>query len=59
MKRKIKILFVLMVLASSLALSGCANMRWSTNAGVNLNFGPNGVRLDPHVSLNLYNGGRF
>jgi predicted small secreted protein len=59
MKRKIKILLVLMVLAFCFAWSGCANMRWGTNAGVDVRFGPNGPRLDPHVSLDLYSGGRI
>ncbi len=59
MKKKFKIILVLMVLAAGFALSGCSNMRWGANAGVDVNFGPNGPRLDPHVSLDLYSGGRI
>ena len=59
MKNKIKITIVLLLVAFSMALTGCANMRWGTNAGVDVNFGPHGPRVNPHVSLDLYSGGRF
>jgi len=59
MKRKVKILLVLLVLAASFALPACSNMRWGANAGVDVRFGPNGPRLDPHVGLDLYSGGRL
>ncbi|MDX8337904.1 hypothetical protein SLH46_01840 [Draconibacterium sp. IB214405] len=59
MKRKIKIIVVLVVLAAGFALSACSNMRWGANAGVDVRFGPNGPKLDPHVSLDLYSGGRM
>ncbi len=58
MKNKIKATFVFVLLAVSLALSACSNMRWGANAGVDVNFGPNGPRLDPHVGVDLYSGGR-
>ncbi|WP_167613437.1 hypothetical protein [Maribellus sediminis] len=59
MKKKIKIVAVLVLLAAGFALSGCANMHWGANAGVDVRFGPNGPRLDPHVSLDMYSGGRM
>ena len=59
MKKKIKSIIVILLVAFSLALTGCANMRWGTNAGVDVNFGPNGPRVNPHVSLDLYSGGKF
>ena len=59
MKNKIKITIVLLLVAFSMALTGCANMRWGTNAGVDVNFGPNGPKVNPHVSLDLYSGGRL
>jgi predicted small secreted protein len=59
MKYRIKSIIVLLVIAFSLALTSCANMRWGTNAGVDVSFGPNGPRVNPHVSLDLYSGGRM
>jgi predicted small secreted protein len=59
MKYKMKSILAILILAISLALTGCANMRWGTSAGVNVNFGPNGPRVTPHVNVNLYSGGRF
>ncbi|WP_297097581.1 hypothetical protein [uncultured Draconibacterium sp.] len=59
MKRKIKIVIVLVILATGFAVSACSNMRWGANAGVDVRFGPNGPRLDPHVNLDLYSGGRL
>jgi predicted small secreted protein len=59
MKRKIKILIVLLILATGFVVSSCANMHWGANAGVDVRFGPNGPRLDPHVNLDLYSGGRM
>lgn len=59
MKKKAKIFIVLVALAGSFAISGCANMRWGTNVGVDVRFGPNGPRLEPHVDVDLYSGGRL
>jgi hypothetical protein len=59
MKRRIKVLIVLVIMAAGFALSSCANMHWGANAGVDVRFGPNGPRLDPHVDVNLYSGGRL
>ena len=42
-----------------LALSNCANMRYGTNAGVNVTWGPHGPKVRPHVDFDIYNGGRF
>lgn len=58
MKNKIKATVVVVLLVGSLALSACSNMRWGANAGVDVNFGPHGPRLDPHVGVDLYSGGR-
>jgi len=52
-KKIAAILIILVVLGS------CSNMRWATNAGVNVNFGPNGPRVNPHFDVDLYSGGRF
>jgi hypothetical protein len=59
MKNKLTIAIALIILTTVITFTGCANMRWGTNAGVDVRFGPNGVRLDPHVELDLYSGGRF
>ncbi|GEM_PF-628695 len=59
MKRKVKIILILLVIAASFALSACANMRWGANAGVDIRFGPNGPKLNPHVDLDLYSGGKL
>ena len=59
MKYKMKSIIVVLVIAFSLALTGCANMRWGTNAGVDVNWGPNGPRVHPHVGVDLYSGGKF
>ncbi len=59
MKRKVKIVIVFVILASGFIFSSCANMHWGANAGVDVRFGPHGPRLDPHVNVNLYSGGRL
>ncbi len=59
MNKKIRLLLVFVVVIMTITFSACSNLRWGTNAGVDLNFGPNGVRLDPHVSMDLYSGGRL
>ncbi len=59
MKYRIKSILIVVVIAVSLALTSCANMRWGTNAGVDVNFGPHGPRINPHVSLDLYSGGKL
>lgn len=42
-----------------LTLSNCSNMRYGTNAGVNVTWGPHGPKVRPHVDFDIYNGGRF
>ena len=42
-----------------LALSNCSNVRYGTNAGVNVTWGPHGPKVRPHVDFDIYNGGRF
>ncbi len=60
MKIKIKRLVVVLLVAFSMAiLAGCSNMRWGANAGVNVNWGPNGPTVHPHVGVDLYSGGRM
>ena len=59
MRYKIKSIIIVLVVAFSLALTGCANAHWGTNAGVDVNFGPHGPRINPHVSLDLYSGGKL
>ena len=59
MKKKIKILIVVVIIAVGFVVSACANMHWGASAGVDVRFGPNGPRLDPHVDVNLYSGGRL
>ncbi len=58
MYKKSKILLVLLTLTLSVFLASCSNLRWNTSAGVGVNFGPHGPKLDPHVSVDLYNGGK-
>ena len=59
MKYKMKSIIVILLIAFSLALTSCANMRWGTNAGVDVNWGPNGPKVHPHVSVDVYSGGKL
>lgn len=59
MKNKLRITFVLIILAAGMALSACSNLRWSADAGVDVRFGPHGPKLDPHVGVDVYSGGRL
>ncbi len=59
MKKSIKFIAVLsLFLFIGMTLSSCGNMRMSTSAGVNVNFGPGGPRIDPYVNVGMYSGGR-
>lgn len=49
----------MLLVVFSLALVGCANARWGANAGVDVNWGPHGPKLHPHVGVDLYSGGKL
>ena len=59
MKNILKGIIVLLALAFIISLTSCANAHWGTNAGVDVNWGPHGPRVNPHVSLDLYSGGKL
>ena len=59
MKKMKNILKIVIVCALFFALESCANARWGTNAGVNVEWGPHGPRVRPHVDFDVYNGGRL
>lgn len=55
---KYTLLICILVLISS-SIYSCSNARISAGMGVDVHFGPHGPRVDPHLNLNVYNGGRF
>jgi len=59
MKNIIKGIIIILLIALSIGLSGCANARWGANAGVDVNWGPHGPKLHPHVGVDLYSGGKL
>lgn len=43
-----------------LVLSSCGgNPHWNTSAGVDVVWGPGGARVQPNISVGVYNGGRW
>ncbi len=52
-----KILMVSGLLFLVFSLESCAGMQTYANAGVNVNFGPGGPRIDPYVNVGMYSGG--
>lgn len=51
------VVFVLMLIGAGFA--GCGNSRWGTSAGVDVVWGPGGPRVQPNISMGVYNGGRW
>ena len=49
---------MLLIATSGLVLSGCANARVHTSAGVNMSFGPGGPHITPSFNVGVYGGGR-
>jgi len=54
-----RFLFAVLLFTMSAGLESCSNMRWGTNAGLDVRFGPGGPRIVPHFEIDLYSGGRF
>lgn len=54
-----KIIIAGIILCCLILASSCSNMRYGTNAGVNVTWGPNGPKLRPHVDFDIFNGGRL
>lgn len=52
-----RIFIILFVFALAFTVYSCSNMH--TSMGVSMNFGPNGPYVSPHVSMNMYGGGRW
>lgn len=50
---------MLCVFVLSMIFTACSNLRWGTNAGVDVNFNGNGPKIRPHVSMDLYSGGKI
>ena len=61
MKSSIKILGAILLIGFfSMSVTSCSNMRLSSNAGVNVNFGPGGPHVDPYFNVGLHSsGGRY
>jgi hypothetical protein len=59
MKTLKKILIFSLAIIFLQLLNSCSNLRYGTNAGVNVTWGPHGPKVRPHVDFDLYNGGRF
>lgn len=57
-KTKLISRLALIIFATSILIS-CANARWATNVGVDVNWGPNGPRVEPNIGFDIYNGGSF
>ena len=58
MKSYIKVLLVVCIACfAASAMTSCSNMRLSSNAGVNVHFGPNGPKVDPYFNVGLHSGG--
>lgn len=53
------IMLVGALLFISSSIYSCANARVAAGAGVDVNFGPHGPRLNPHLDVSVYNGGRL
>ncbi|WP_224483567.1 hypothetical protein [Robertkochia aurantiaca] len=50
-------LFILSLMA--MLFSSCGGSHWGTRAGVDVVWGPGGPRVQPELSVGLYNGGRW
>jgi hypothetical protein len=57
MKRFTIILLILIFVG--ITISSCSNMRLGTSVGLNMNFGPNGPYVQPHMNVGLYGGGYY
>jgi predicted small secreted protein len=54
-----KALIVILIIGASNVLFSCGNARWATGAGLDVDWGPNGPRVRPHMDFDIYNGGRI
>ncbi len=52
-----RIILVLALCVIAISLHSC-NAQFRTSAGVDVNWGPNGPRVHPHLGIDVYNGGR-
>jgi len=55
-KKTALLLITLLFISSSFV--GCANAKLRTHAGVEVNWGPHGPKVRPHMGVEVYNGGR-
>ena len=51
-----KIISITLILFVLYMMEACGSAH--TNVGVDMTFGPNGPRLNPHVGVDFYGGGR-
>lgn len=58
-KYRYPLIIVLVVLLMSIGLAGCGGSHWGTSAGVDVVWGPGGPRVQPNISVGVYNGGRW
>ncbi|MBL7471665.1 hypothetical protein [Robertkochia sediminum] len=59
MKKYRYALIIAIVLLAGFSLAGCGNSHWGTSAGVDVVWGPGGPRVQPNISVGVYNGGRW
>lgn len=53
----VALVFVMLLIA--FVFSSCGNARWGSSAGVDVVWGPGGPRVQPNISVGVYNGGRW
>lgn len=58
-KSRVYFAYLSVVLLVVLALAACGNARWGSSAGVDVVWGPGGPRVQPNISVGVYNGGRW
>ncbi len=56
---RLSIVLMVCIAVTALVLVSCGNARWGTSAGVDVVWGPGGPRVQPNISMNVYNGGRW
>lgn len=57
--KKNKNIIILIIVFASLTLGACSNMHMGTSMGVDVNFGSNGPKINPHMSVGMNSGGYY
>ncbi len=58
MKTILRILIAVAFYGSLTTFNSCSGAQLRTHAGIDVNWGPNGPRVRPHIGVDVYNGGR-